>query len=394
MPRLHPTPLARSNLTHNLRRLAVALAGIGFAVVLMFMQLGFRSALFDSTVKVVTDLDADLLLVNKAQYALPARQSFDYKRIEQARSCPGVAAVYPLYTETMGTDWKPASDAKPYPIRVLAFNLDDPVFLTPEVRAQAAALGDPDTALIDSRSKKQYGIPKTLERLRAQRGAELAAQSIRLVGTFPMGTDFANDGNLIMSTANLVKFFPHRAGLGDPLSSVDLGIVRARPGADLRVVQQALLDRFKGTEVQVYLKQELIDKELDFWDRSTPIGYIFSVGTIMGFVVGVIICYQIIYSDVADHMAEFATLKAMGYRNRYFIGLVLQMSLYLSVVGYVPGLLISMLLYNRLAHGTGLLLNLTLPEAGLVFALTLGMCAASGCLAVRKVLAADPAELF
>jgi len=93
-------------------------------------------------------------------------------------------------------------------------------------------------------------------------------------------------------------------------------------------------------------------------------------------------------------MAEFATLKAMGYRNRYFVGVVLQMALYLSVVGYVPGLLVSMLLYNRLAQGTGLLLNLTLPEAGLVFALTLGMCAASGCLAVRKVLAADPAELF
>ncbi|MGA2065870.1 MAG: ABC transporter permease DevC [Thermoguttaceae bacterium] len=394
MPRLHPTPLARSNLTHNLRRLAVALAGIGFAVVLMFMQLGFRSALFDSTVKVVADLDADLLLVNKAQYALPARESFDYKRIEQARNCPGVAAVYPLYTETMGTDWKPAADSKPYPIRVLAFNLDDPVFLTPEVRAQATALRDPDTALIDSRSKEQYGIPKTLEGLRRQRGAELADRSIRLVGTFPMGTDFANDGNLIMSTANLVKFFPYRAGRDDPLSSVDLGIVRARPGADLRAVQQALVDCLDDTEVAVYLKQELIDKELRFWDRSTPIGYIFSVGTIMGFVVGVIICYQIIYSDVADHMAEFATLKAMGYRNRYFVGVVLQMALYLSVVGYVPGLLVSMLLYNRLAQGTGLLLNLTLPEAGLVFALTLGMCAASGCLAVRKVLAADPAELF
>jgi len=148
-------------------------------------------------------------------------------------------------------------------------------------QAQATALRDPDTALIDSRSKEQYGIPKTLEGLRRQRGAELADRSIRLVGTFPMGTDFANDGNLIMSTANLVKFFPYRAGRDDPLSSVDLGIVRARPGADLRAVQQALVDCLDDTEVAVYLKQELIDKELRFWDRSTPIGYIFSVGTIM-----------------------------------------------------------------------------------------------------------------
>ena len=77
----------------------------------------------------------------------------------------------------------------------------------------------------------------------------------------------------------------------------------------------------------------------------------------MGFMVGVIICYQIIYSDIADHMPEFATLKAMGYRNRYFIGLVLQMSLYLSVVGLRAGPVGQLLLYNRLAHCTGLLMS-------------------------------------
>lgn len=394
MTKLDPTPLARKNLTHNLRRLIVAVAGIGFAVVLMFMQMGFRYALFYSTVKVVTDLDADLLLVNQAQYALPARQSFDQKRIEQARGCPGVAAVYPLYFETMGTEWKPAVEAKPYPIRVIAFDPGDPLFLTPEVRAQTAALRQPGTALIDSRAKKQYGMPRTIELICRQRGAELANQAVRVVGTFPMGTDFANDGNLIMSAANLAKFFPWRAHGDDPLSSVDLGVVKVRPGDDLRTVQRALQQRFADTEVAVFLKPDFIAKEIGFWDRSTPIGYIFSVGTIMGFVVGVIICYQVIYSDIADHMPEFATLKAMGYRNRFFMGIVLQMALYLSVIGYVPGLLISMLVYDRLAHGTGLLLNMTLPEAGLVFVLTLGMCIASGCLAMRKVLAADPAELF
>ncbi len=136
------------------------MAGIGFAVVLMFMQMGFRNALFDSTVKVVTDLDADLLLVNQAQYALPARQSFDRKRIEQARGCPGVAAVYPLYTETMGTEWQPAIEAAS-PIRSACWpsTWTTRVFLTPEIRAQTAALREPGTALIDSRSKKQYGMP-------------------------------------------------------------------------------------------------------------------------------------------------------------------------------------------------------------------------------------------
>ena len=372
----------------------VALAGIGFAVVLMFMQMGFRNALFYSTVKIVTDMDADMLLVNRARYTLPARKSFDFKRILQARSCPGVAAVYPLYTESFGTEWEPAPGGKPYSIRVIAFDPDDPVFLTPEVRAQAAVLRQPDVALIDSRSKNQYGIPATLPRLRQQSGAELANHAIRLAGTFPMGTDFVNDGNLIMSSANLARFFPLRAPGADPLSAVDLGIVKVQPDADLPAVCRELSRRFRGTELSVYLKPELIDKEIAFWDRSTPIGYIFAVGTVMGFVVGMIICYQILYADIADHMSEFATLKAMGYRNRFFIGLVLQMSLYLSIVGYLPGLAVSWTIYQALAHGTGLLLELKLSQAALVFLLTLGMCTASGCLAMRKVMEADPAELF
>ena len=137
-----------------------------------------------------------------------------------------------------------------------------------------------------------------------------------------------------------------------------------------------------------------MDNEIRFWDTSTPIGYIFSVGTIMGFVVGTIICYQIIYADIADHMSEFATLKAMGYRDRFFVGLVLQMSLYLSIIGYIPGACgqLDDLPGPGPRHGT--LLEMKFSHAALVLALTLGMCMASGCLALRKLLAADPAELF
>ena len=249
-------------------------------------------------------------------------------------------------------------------------------------------------ALIDSRSKNQYGVPTTLELLRKQAGAELANQAIRLAGTFPMGTDFSNDGNLIMNSANLARFFPLRAPGADPLSKVDLGIVKIQPGADLRAVQQELGRCFQGSELSVCAKRELIDREIGFWDRSTPIGYIFSVGTIMGFVVGTIICYQIIYADIADHTSEFATLKAMGYRNRFFVAIVLQTALYLSIVGYLPGLAVSWTIYRVLAQGTGLLLEMKPSNAALVFVLTLGMCTASGCVAMGKLLEADPAELF
>lgn len=141
-------------------------------------------------------------------------------------------------------------------------------------------------------------------------------------------------------------------------------------------------------------KPDAIAREEQFWKWSTPIGSVFLTGLIIGFVVGVIICYQIIYSDIADHMGEFATLKAMGYGNGYLIRFVLEESVYLSVLAFIPGLLISLVLYYGVGYFTGLLMELTPGLGLLVFLLTLAMCAVSGSLAMRKVLAADPADLF
>jgi putative ABC transport system permease protein len=131
-----------------------------------------------------------------------------------------------------------------------------------------------------------------------------------------------------------------------------------------------------------------------FWRSNAPVGYIFLVGVYVGFVVGVIICYQIIYSDINDHMREFATLKAMGYTNRYFLTLVLCQSFYLSLIGFVPGLAVSFLCYKALSAITGLTMHLTIQESLLVLLVTMAMCIVSGMLAVRKLLALDPAELF
>ena len=113
----------------------------------------------------------------------------------------------------------------------------------------------------------------------------------------------------------------------------------------------------------------------------------------MGFAGGVIV-EQIVFADVSEHLAEYARLEAMGYTNRYFVGLVLRQSLYLSILSFLPGLAVSLLLYHMLAQWTGLLMILSFRRAAVVFVLTAVMCVVSGCLAIRKVLAADPAELF
>lgn len=391
------TPLAWKNLTHDWRRLAVALVGIAFAVLLMFSQVGFQNALFDSQVKLIADLEGDIFIVSKAKFTLAAEKRFAISRVHQAQSCPGVQWATPVYSELTTSVLRKMERGKGnlgYPIRSIGFHLDVPLFKSKEIWRQTRRLRAPAVALIDRNSKpKKFPLPMKDDQALSGSSVELASQKLTLVGTFDMGTDFAHDGNLMMSAENFARFFPHRKRFGDPLSIVDIGVVKVQSTYSINDVHKVLLKTL-SKDVFVLTRQEYLDKEILFWDKSTPIGTIFLAGKIIGFVVGMVICYQVIYSDIADHMPEFATLKAMGYSTRYFIALIVVEALLLAIVGFLPGTLASVGLYSWLGAQTGLLMQMDRYSVAFVLAATILMCTASGLLAVRKLLAADPANLF
>ncbi|MBX3432484.1 MAG: ABC transporter permease DevC [Pirellulales bacterium] len=397
--RLSPrkTPLAWKNLTHDWRRLAVALAGIAFAVLLMFTQVGFQNALFDSQVKIIDDLQGDVFLVSRAKYTLAAEKRFPLTLVKRAASVTGVAGAYPFYSELTLSRLKnlsPNRRSKGFPIRSIGFHLEDPVFRTPSINAQLDKLHLPGSALVDVYSRKaNFDFPVSDDAALEAAPAELARKQIRLVGSFELGTDFAHDGNLVMSARSFADFFPERVQFGDPLSVVDLGIVHVESGADVVQVRDRL-DAIIDDRVYVLTRDQFRKQEVTFWDTSTPIGTVFFAGKVIGFIVGMVICYQVIYSDIADHMPEFATLKAMGYSTGYFVRLIVAEAVLLALVGFVPGALVSYGLYHVLAGATGLLMKMTVVSALTVLGLTLAMCIGSGLLAVRKLLSADPASLF
>jgi putative ABC transport system permease protein len=384
-------PLAWLNLTRDKRRFVVSVAGISFAVILMFVETGFYFALFDSTVSLLARLNGELIMTSRSKDALPVSNPFSLSRLDQVRGFAGVQAAWPLYIERMVSLWKnpdhPPGDPGVRPIRVLAFNLDDEVLLIPEIYEYREQLQQVDTALIDVKSKKFYGLRQAgIER-------ELAHRNLRIVGTFKLGTDFTNDGNLIMSARNFARFFPIRGDGRSPLNDVELGVIKLKPGVDPLVLREALLQQLPG-DVKILTRQEFIDQEKALWRKSSPIGAIFTMGTVIGFIVGIVICYQVLSTDIADHLSEYATLKAIGYTNGYLNGVVLQEAVYLSFLGYLPGLAISYLLYTWLRGQTGLPMDLTLLRGGLILILTIVMCIISGSIAIRKVQAADPAEVF
>jgi putative ABC transport system permease protein len=392
-------PLAWLNLTHSKARFLLSMLGISFAVVLMLVQLGFWRALLDSQTAILNLADADLFLVSASTSTVTDAQPIPLDRIHQARAVAGVDWAQPLYVRYVPFMWKNRDDgeAPEWPIRVVAFEADaqHPAFRAaafPDFAGKREELQAPRTALLDDRSKSLYDL------VRIWRGGgpspvgaerEVAGKSLRIAGLFRLGTDFTTDGNLLMTARNLADFVPDP----DTLESVDLGLIKLAPGASSIEVQAALRHALPA-DVRVVPREDLIAEEENFWTESTPTGFVFMLGLAVGFTVGVVICYQILATEVNDHLAEFATLKAIGYGDGYINRVVLNEALLLSMLGFVAGMALGWPLYAALEDQTGLPLKITLTRAGLILMLTVGMCVLSGFLALRRVRTADPAEVF
>lgn len=384
--------LAWSNTTADMRRLLVRCSGVTFAVVLMFMQTGFRNALFDSNVRIMEEkISADIVIRIKSRFMLSSGQQMPLQNVVTARSCDGVAAAEPVYIENVLSDFHRAGMAS-RKIRVLGFDPKNPFFENFGLKPMADKLNQPMTAAADVKSKSMFGLPVNQEELKDQPFAELVNKELELVGLFQCGINFSNDGTLAMTPQNFAQYFSVRGG-GKPLSQVDYGVVRCQPEADPEVVS-ARLQKMLGPHVIVQTRREFLESERRFWGKNTPIGLIFWVGTMIGFVVGLIICYQVLATDIGDHMGEFATLKAMGYSTSFFTAVVVIQALILSVVSFVPGFLIALTAFNIINVSSGLIMFLNVQRTATVLGLTVAMCVISGVIALRKLLSTDPASLF
>ncbi|MCX7702323.1 MAG: ABC transporter permease DevC [Gemmataceae bacterium] len=394
-------PVAWLNLTHHKPRFVLSILGISFAVVLMLVQVGFWRALMDSQTAMIRMLDADIFIISSTMSTITDIESFPQDRIDQARGVEGVAAARPFYIRYFPFVWRNAGyyedEVPEWPIRVLAFHPDQ---ARPPIRVEALpnfpSLQDrlmaANTAALDVRSKPMYdAIRRWREGGPAPRGIEreIAGIRIRIVDLFDLGTDFTTDGTLLMTADNLATL----SGGHFALERAQFGLISVAPGADVDDVVSRLR-RLLPDDVRVLSRSELIEEEEAFWSESTPIGFIFLLGLIVGFVVGVVICYQILSTEVTDHLSEFATLKAIGYDDRYVHGIVIQEALWLSMLGFIVGLAVGWPLYSFLADQTGLPLQLTIGRGMLILLLTVAMCIVSGVLAVRRIRTADPAEVF
>jgi putative ABC transport system permease protein len=380
-------PIGWLQLRHNRARFAAALAGVAFANVLVFMQIGFLGALLESIQMPYMEMDADLLISASDANTLADGSPVPRQRMYQALGVPGVAKATPLLFSKI--DWR-QPDGTVRTLSVFGIDPTATVFRAADINKNQPELVLSDTALIDHKTRNV--IPADLFD-RIDRGQdyvfETKGRRITVQGTFGIGGGFSSDGHLIVSDQTFLRLFPQRSA-GAP----NFILVRLDPGVRSNDILPKLRAVLPASDTQVQTIEQAVWKDQNFQTTQKPVGVIFGFGIIIGTLVGVIIVYQVLSTDVADHLREYATFKAIGYGRRFFIGIVFEEALILALFGFVPGVLVALGLYKVVEIGTELPIYMTWARPAYILVGTIVLCTLSGAIATRRLVRADPADLF
>lgn len=387
MRRFTRTPVAWLQLTRNKVRLLVAIAGIAFAAILMFMQLAFLDSLYDSQTALHRSLRADLVMVNANMKTLASTEEFSRQYLYRALGLAEVESVNSIYHGQRSFRYGDELGGKG--IILIGINPEDSPIHFPDSDRLLPLLRTVGVVLFDRNSnRKEYG--KVVKDLQAGGPitAEVAGRKVWIADMINFaGASFADDGNLIASTATFQRLTGRDADL------ITLGLVRLKPNVSLQQAIRQVKARVPAN-IKVMSLEEFIRYEKSYWSTTAPIGFVFGIGVLVGFLVGVIIVYQVLFNEVVDHLPDYALLKARGYKHRYFLMILFQEALIIALLGYIPGLALSLGLYEFTKEMTSLPIGMTFSRAILVLGLTVGMCFISGVITVQKLQEADPAELF
>ena len=218
-------------------------------------------------------------------------------------------------------------------------------------------------------------------------GSANLQQTIDIKGLFSIGPTFTVDGVLITSELNFYRI------IQTPLDRISLGLVKLKAGTssqDMSIRLKNLL----GNRVKIFTKEEFVQGERDYYASNTPIGYIFRAGLFVGVVVGLVFISQALHGIISDNIREYAVLRAMGYKDEFFLLQIGIMSLGIAVVTYIPSALMSFGFYRLASSATSLPLEMKIVDMLIVFGAVIGMGMLATIMARRKLQKANPVDLF
>lgn len=374
------TPVAWRYLSARPLATAVKLAALTFAIVLIFMQIALYELCLVSAVQQYDMLEFDLLLASSGYQDLAQPSDFPSPHLAVTLSDPDVSSASPFYVGMV--QWRNPDSGLLYPVLTMGVPPTVELFRQPELRRDHHLLTQTNGVLFDMKTLPVYGPRYT--GLQTTAGGE----AVTVVGTYSNGAGFSGGGAMVVSDATFTN-----VSTSDRPGYVNLGLLSLKPGADPAAVARRLNASLPPT-VRVRTRAQLAADEQNFFVNRKPVGIMFSSGVVLGFLIGAVIFYQVLATDVMKQLRQFATMKAIGYSDGAVSKVVLQQAALFAVFSFVPGFLIGLGLYAALGKAATINLEMTPAKAGFVFAMTLAMCAVSGLIGVRKTRTADPAELF
>jgi len=361
-----------------------ALAGVAFAVTLMLGQIGIRDSLLFSAVRLYSHLRADIVMTSWQYQFEQGAAPFPRRRVAQALALDGVASCAPLEMGILPIENPETHQQRA--IAILGLDPDSEIFDFSAQKTDFRRLRQPGSLIYDAFSRPMYGPVAEMFRARGELDIIAARKQMKVVGLLELGPGYASHGYVFSSDTTYAAL-----GTAAPLPS--LGVIRLKPGFDAREVLMNLRAALPP-DVRFASIAEFLEQEKAYWLTNAPIGFVFTGGLLLGIVVGSVVVYQILYSDVSNHLAEYATMKAMGYPQRALFRVVLLQAIFMSVLGFIPGALMADLLFIAARNATQLPIEVSAARLAEVYGLTLLMCSASAALSMQVLRKADPAEIF
>ncbi len=381
-------PLAWLQLTGERKRFFVAIVGITFAVAMMLFQMGLQNALFKQVVGPLLLIDGDVVLVGYHYEYFGVGRGFPIVRLHQSKALEQVVSAEPIKIGC--ASFKNVDDGRERDIFLIAFDPTKNTFISPDIERARESLKMRGTVAFDSLSRQQYGdVVGAFERSKSRDvKTEISGRSVRIKNLINIGATFAADGNVLMGIDTLLDIWQNASA-----SIIDVGVLKLKKGSDAELVVKKL-QKILPSDVKVMTKAQYIKNEKDYWAVRTPIGFVIGASMAVAIFVGAVIVYQILYTDVSDHIPEYATLKAIGFSDSFFVWTIVQESVILSVMGFIPGGLLAGLLYKLTRDIGNMPTYMSVSSLVIVFALTVSMCVVAGLLATRKLRNANPADIF
>lgn len=378
-------PIGWLQLTHNRTRLYSAIAGVSFANVLVIVQLGIAGSMTTATLQQYAYFDADIMISAEDANSMTEGGNVARQMLFQALADPDITGGVSLFVSNLV--WERAEGQ----VLLQTFGVDPnaPGFLSPAMARKVMSLPLLNAAVID---RKTRGLdPEMLGGIRphSPERFEYSGKTITLADSFSGGGGFGTDGYLFVSDQTFLNLFSKRVS-GAP----DHILLQVARGADVDSVVARLRDTISDKSLRIRSYAEARAENLAYQNTQRPTGLIFGFGVVIGILVGIVIVYQVLSTDVAAHLREYATFKAIGYGHRFFLGIVLEEAMILAIFGFAPGVIVASGLLSILHAKTGLPVAMTSETAIMVFFGTLAACALSGAIATRRLAAADPADLF